>query len=330
MKKYLALLLLFWVLLANSGGCEPDAAMAASALPAALRAGEPSAVYMTTDISPRGLMNAYKALDRKPSGRVAVKVHTGELEKSNYLRPAFIRELVREVGGTLVECNTAYGGTRAETAMHRQIAKDHGFTAVAKMDIMDEKGSMILPVVGGTRLSTNYVGENFKNYDFFVVLSHFKGHRMGGFGGALKNISIGIASAKGKSWIHSGGKALSGLGGPNTEQNAFLEGMAEAAKSISDSLGNGERILYVNVMNRLSTVCDCSANPDEPDMHDIGILSSLDPVALDRACVDLIYAAPDGQSMINRIEERNGAYILTHAEKIGLGSRAYRLVSLDG
>jgi uncharacterized Fe-S center protein len=294
-------------------------------------------VYFTSDISPAGLMAAYEALGRTPSGRVAVKVHTGESEESNYLRPDFIKELVQLVDGTFVECNTAYGGTRAGTAMHRQLAIDHGFTAVADMDIMDADGSIALPVAvagGGHLKGENYVGENFTDYDFFLVLSHFKGHRMGGFGGALKNISIGIASSSGKSWIHSAGANKSGFSpGP---QDAFTESMAEAAKSISDALGGGERIMYINVMNNLSTICDCNAHPDNPSMHDIGILASLDPVALDQACVDLVYAAPDGRaevngfSMVSRIERQNGVHILEHAQAIGLGSRSYELVSIDG
>jgi len=284
-------------------------------------------VFITTDISPEGLMAAYEALDRAPSGNVAVKVHTGESEKSNHLRPDFIKELVQLVDGTIVECNTAYGGTRASTAMHMQIAKDHGFTDIADVDIMDADGSISLPVTGGTQLEENLVGSHFVNYDSFLVLSHFKGHRMGGFGGAIKNISIGIASSSGKALIHTAGESATSIMG--SDQDAFLESMAEAAKSVSDSLGNGERIMYISVMNRLSTVCDCNAAPPEPDMHDIGILASFDPVALDQACIDLIYAAPDGASMIEAVESRNGIHTLEHAEAIGLGSRAYELVNID-
>ena len=226
-----------------------------------------------------------------------------------------------------MECNTAYSGSRAETAMHRQVAKDHGFTAIAEVDIMDASGEMTLPVNGGKNLKENYVGKNFANYDFCIVLSHFKGHAMGGFGGAIKNASIGIASSGGKAWIHSAGASKTNPWGG--AQDPFLESMAEATKSVSDYLDNGKRILYINVMNHLSVDCDCDGNPAEPDMHDIGILSSLDPVALDQACVDLIYAAPDGKSLIERIESRNGTHTLAHAEAIGLGSRRYDLVSLD-
>jgi uncharacterized protein len=282
-----------------------------------------SKVYFTSDISPAGLMAVYKALGQQPTGKVAVKISTGEPPNSNYLRPALIKDLVQSVKGTIVESNTAYGGKRASTAVHKQTAKDHGFTDIAAVDILDENGSISLPVKGGSRLKENFVGANFKKYDYYVVLSHFKGHGMGGFGGAIKNISIGIASAEGKSWIHTAGKSKSGFSG---DQNAFLDSMAEAGKSVVDSL-NG-KILYVNVMNRLSVDCDCNGNPTAPDMHDIGILSSMDPVALDQACVDLVYAAPDGKSLIQRIESRNGKRTIDHAAEIGLGSKTYELIKL--
>ena len=282
-------------------------------------------VYMTADITPDGLMAVYEALGAElPDGNIAVKISTGE-NGSNYLRPELIGGLVQSVGGTIVECNTAYGGDRASTAYHMQLAEDHGYTAIAEVDIMDADGSMTLPVTGGTRLAENYVGSHFENYDYYVVLSHFKGHAMAGFGGAIKNISIGIASSDGKAHIHSGGTGGSMWGG---DQDAFLESMAEAGKSVADYLDGN--ILYINVMNRLSVDCDCDGNPAEPDMHDIGILASFDPVALDQACVDLVYAAEDGASLIQRIESRNWLLTLEHAEAIGLGSRTYRLVNIDG
>lgn len=281
-------------------------------------------VYMTTDISPEGLMAIYEALEWTPTGKVAVKISTGESENSNHLRPEFIKDLVQKVDGTIVECNTAYGGSRSSTAAHKQAAADRGYTAIAEVDIMDEDGSMTLPVVGGDNLTENYVGAHFSNYDSFLVLSHFKGHAMAGFGGAIKNISIGIASSSGKSHIHSGGTGGSMWGG---EQDAFLESMAEAGKSVADALDG--KIVYINVMNRLSVDCDCDANPAEPDMHDIGILASYDPVALDQACVDLVYAAEDGGKLVQRIESRNGIHTLEQAEKIGLGSREYQIVSID-
>ena len=283
-------------------------------------------VYMTREITPEGLMAVYQALQWEPQGRVAVKLSTGEPPASNYLRPELIAGLVQSLDGTIVECNTAYGGSRAETAMHYQVAEDHGFTAIADFQILDEDGSMTLPVQGGTRLSENYVGAAFEDYDSYLVLSHFKGHSMAGYGGAIKNISIGLGSSEGKAWIHSAGSSRTNPWGG--DQDAFLESMAEAGKSVSDYLG--DQIVYINVMNRLSVDCDCDGNPAEPDMHDIGILASTDPVALDQACIDLVYSAEDGQSLVNRIESRNGLHTLEHAQQIGLGSRSYELVSIDG
>ena len=283
-------------------------------------------VYMTRAVTPEGLMAVYQALQWEPQGRVAVKLSTGEPPASNYLRPELIAGLVQSLDGTIVECNTAYGGSRAETAMHYQVAEDHGFTAIADFQILDEEGSMTLPVQGGTRLSENYVGAAFEDYDSYLVLSHFKGHSMAGYGGAIKNISIGLGSSEGKAWIHSAGSSLTNPWGG--DQDAFLESMAEAGKSVSDYLG--DQIVYINVMNRLSVDCDCDGNPAEPDMHDIGILASTDPVALDQACIDLVYSAEDGQSLVNRIESRNGLHTLEHAQQIGLGSRSYELVSIDG
>ena len=283
-------------------------------------------VYMTQEITPEGLMAVYQALQWEPQGRVAVKLSTGEPPASNYLRPELIAGLVQSLDGTIVECNTAYGGSRAETAMHYQVAEDHGFTAIADFQILDEEGSMTLPVQGGTRLSENYVGAAFEDYDSYLVLSHFKGHSMAGYGGAIKNISIGLGSSEGKAWIHSAGSSRTNPWGG--DQDAFLESMAEAGKSVSDYLG--DQIVYINVMNRLSVDCDCDGNPAEPDMHDIGILASTDPVALDQACIDLVYSAEDGQSLVNRIESRNGLHTLEHAQQIGLGSRSYELVSIDG
>ena len=282
-------------------------------------------VYMTTEISPENLIAVYEALGVSPSGKIAVKLSTGE-PGSNYLRTDLIGDFVKSFENpTIVECNTAYGGSRSNTAMHYQVAEDHGYTSIADVDIMDENGSMTLTVEGGDNLTENYVGANFENYDYFIVLSHFKGHAMAGFGGAIKNISIGIASSEGKAHIHSGGTGGSMWSG---DQDAFLESMAEAGKSVVDYLDGN--ILYINVMNRLSVDCDCDSNPSEPDMHDIGILASLDPVALDQACIDLVYGAEDGQSLINRVESRNGLHTLEQAEKIGLGSREYQLVSIDG
>lgn len=286
-------------------------------------------VYMTSDVSAESLMNVYLSLDWQPTGETAVKLSTGEPPNSNYLRPELISDVVSYVDGTIVECNTAYGGQRSNTAMHYQLAEDHGFTEIAPFQILDENGSMSLPVDGGSKLSENFVGSAFENYDSYLVLSHFKGHSMAGYEGAIKNISIGFASSEGKGWIHSGGTSKTNIWGG--EQDAFLEAMAEAGKSVSDYLNNGQNIAYVNVMNRISVDCDCDGNPSEPDLHDIGILSSTDPVALDQACIDLIYEQKDGDgaSLVQRIESRNGLHTLEHAEEIGLGSRKYQLVIID-
>ena len=285
-------------------------------------------VYFASDISPEGLMAVYEALAWTPTGNVAVKLSTGEPPASNYLWPELIKDLVQSVNGTIVECNTAYGGSRASTAMHYQVAKDHGFTDIADFQILDENGSMTLQVSGGSVLTENYVGAAFADYNSYLILSHFKGHSMAGFGGAIKNISIGLGSSEGKAWIHSGGTSRTSAWGG--KQDAFLEAMAEAGKSVADYLGNGEGIVYVNVMNRLSVDCDCDGHPAEPDIHDIGILASTDPVALDQACIDLIYAQKDGDgaSLVNRIESKNGLHTLEHAEEIGLGNRAYELVDV--
>lgn len=285
-------------------------------------------VYMTSDISPDGLRAVYDALERTPEGNVAVKLSTGEAGNTHYLAPDLIKELVQSVDGTIVECNTAYSGRRISTEMHMEVAAEHGFTEIADVDIMDANGYISLPVSDGITLTENLVGENFINYDFYIVLSHFKGHEIAGYGGALKNISIGIASREGKNFIHSAGTSIYNFGSSAGRQD-FMNAMAEAGKSVSDYLGHGERILYINVMNHLSVDCDCDGYPADPDMADIGILASLDPVALDQACIDLVYAAEDGASLIARIESRKGTLVLEHAEEIGLGYRQYELVSVD-
>lgn len=285
-----------------------------------------STVYYLSDITPEAMVAIYEALEWSPTGQVAVKLSTGEPPNSNYLRPELIKDVVQGVNGTIVENNTAYGGSRAETAMHYQVAKDHGFNDIADVVILDENGSMSLPVEGGSVLSENLVGAHFADYDSYLVLSHFKGHAMAGFGGAIKNISIGLGSAEGKCLIHTGGKSnTSPWGG---DQTAFTESMAEAGKSVSDYLGNGERIVYINVMNRISIDCDCDGNPHEPDIHDIGILASSDPVALDQACIDIVSRAQGSESLMQRIDRQQGVHTLEHAEDIGLGSRSYQLVDI--
>lgn len=280
-------------------------------------------VFFTSDISPEGLEKVYGALDWEPSGNLAVKVSTGEPPASNYLRQDLIGDLVSSLDGTYVECMTAYGGQRSSAAMAKQVAADHGF---APFDLLDEDGSMILPVTTYTQISENYVGKDMADYDSMLVLSHYKGHAIAGFGGAIKNISIGLGSVEGKNLIHTGGKSHDRwLGG---DQTAFTESMAEAASSVQDYYG--DRIVYINVMNRLSIDCDCDGNPSEPDIHDIGILASHDPVAIDQACYDLILQADGNESFVDRVESRNGLHTLEHAEEIGLGSRTYELVKVDG
>ncbi len=299
------------------------------AAPAADIKTEKAVVYFTKDISPKGLAAAYEALKWQPHGKTAVKLSTGEPPASNYLRPELIKDLVQKVNGTIVECNTAYGGARSETKKHYEVIKEHGFDAIAPVQILDEKGSMSIKIEGGRRIKEDYVGAAFKDYDSYLVLSHFKGHAMAGFGGALKNISIGLASSMGKCWIHSGGTSTVSMW--DGEQIAFLEAMAEAAKGVSDYMGGSKGMAYINVMNRLSVDCDCNGHPAEPELKDIGILSSLDPVALDQACLDLVYAQKDkdGKSLVARIHERQGSVTVQHAEELGLGTTSYELVSLD-
>ena len=286
-------------------------------------------VYMFKEISPENLVKIYEALGREVTGKVAVKLSTGEPGGHNFLQPALIKDLVQKVKGTIVECNTAYGGGRADTENHLKAAKDHGFTAIAPVDIMDAEGEVALPVKGGKHLKEDFVGSHYLNYDFTVVLSHFKGHAMGGFGGAIKNISIGIASSAGKAWIHSAGKTKGNPWGNLPPQDDFLESMAEAAKAIIDHCG--DKILYISVANNLSVDCDCDSSPEDPKMGDIGILASLDPVALDKACTDLVRASEDHGKihLIERIDSRNGMHTLEYGEKIGLGSQKYELVKLD-
>lgn len=289
-------------------------------------------VYYIKDITPQSIVKVYEALGRKAEGdKVGVKISTGESNKSNHLDTALIAEFVRLVNGTFVECNTAYAGNRNSTQAHLRTAKEHGYTDLAGIDILDADGEIELPVNGGKHLTKDIVGKNINNYDFMVVLSHFKGHMMGGFGGALKNISIGLASSAGKSYIHSGGKTtcVDSVWSSLAEQPVFIESMAEAAKAITDHYG--DNILYINVANRLSVDCDCDGDPEAPAMADLGVLASLDPVALDRACVDMVANSndPGKDKLMERINTRLGTLILDHAEELGMGSQKYRLVTIE-
>lgn len=285
-------------------------------------------VYFTKEITPASLVKIYDTLGFMATGKVGVKISTGEPPKSNYLRADLIGDLVKKVNGTIIECNTAYGGPRSESAMHKQVAKDHGYTDIADVDIMDEEGELDIPVVGGKRLTKLITGSHIKNYDSVLVLSHFKGHQMAGYGGAIKNIGIGMSSASGKVLVHTAGTKTTGSIWYD-KQDDWLEALAEMVKGMSDYYDNGKKMTYINVMNRISIDCDCNGNPAEPDIHDIGILASNDPVALDQACLDLVYKADGRESLVNRIKQQHGEHTLEHAVEIGLGSRQYELVSID-
>ncbi len=313
MKKLLILLFLGTIFLA------------AASLSAA--AEDASVVYFTSDITAAGLVKIYEALNWTPSGKVAVKISTGEPPASNYLRPELIGDLVRLLDGTIVECNTAYGGARASAAMHKQVAADHGFTAIAPFDLLDEEGEVEWPVTGGVRLNRAIVGSHAENYSDWVILSHFKGHQMAGYGGAIKNVAIGMSSPSGKVYVHTAGTKTGGSIW-YSDQDAWIEALPEMVSGVVDHVG-ADHIIYINVMNRLSVDCDCNGYPAEPDIHDIGILASTDPVALDQACIDLVYQAEGNASLVRRIEQQHGIHALEHGEEIGLGSRTYELVSID-
>ena len=332
MKKVLSAVLLLLPLLVSCGGTKNGKSNQTQSDSTATV----PVVYMTKNISPEGLVKVYEALGREAKGRVAVKISTGEPGGHNFLQPALIADLVKKVDGTIVECNTAYGGRRSTTEEHLKAAREHGFFDIADVDIMDSEGEIHIPVKDSTHIKYDIVGSHLANYDFMINLAHFKGHAMGGFGGVLKNQSIGVASANGKAYIHTAGvvQTPEELWGHIDNQDGFLESMAAAAQAVHDYFGNGERILYINVMNNLSVDCDCDAHPADPKMKDIGILSSLDPVALDQACLDLVFSVKpsdgdDNGPLIERIRSRHGTHTVDYAEQIGLGSRKYSLVSID-
>jgi hypothetical protein len=282
-----------------------------------------SKVYFTKEISSESVIALYEALGVSLPGKVAVKVHSGEVGNQNFIRPAFWKPMVDHVHGTIVECNTAYGGKRDSTEDHWETMKLHGWTEIAPVDIMDAEGELELPVEGGKRIQVNYVGSHLTNYDSMLVLSHFKGHPMGGFGGALKNISIGIASSHGKAYIH-------GAGEPEkiwtADHDSFLESMADAAESVVKHFGG--KMVFINVMCNMSVDCDCCAVAEDPKIGDIGVLASLDPIALDQACLDLVYGSddPGKGDLIERIESRNGVHTVEAAAALGFGSREYELI----
>lgn len=289
-------------------------------------------VYFTKEITPEAVVLMYKALGVTLPGKVAVKVHSGEEGNQNFLRPEFMRPMIEHVGGTVVECNTAYDGARNESAKHLELLKKHGWSSCFKVDLLDEEGpDLALPIENGKVIKTNYVGKNLTNYDSLLVLSHFKGHPMGGFGGALKQLSIGCASSAGKANIHSGGYTLdqSILWNHCAPQDQFLEAMADAASSVV-AMFKG-KTAYISVMCNLSVDCDCCSVAEDPCMKDIGIIASLDPVALDQACMDKIYAAKDdpGQKhFLERVETRHGMHTIEAAEVLGVGSTKYELIEI--
>ena len=287
---------------------------------------EKAKVFFTKEITPETMIKMYKALGVELPGKVAVKVHSGEVGNQNFIRPSFMKPMVDHVKGTIVECNAAYEGKRNTTDAHWETMKLHGWTDIAPVDIMDEEGEMELPVPEGKRIQVNYVGAHLANYYSMLVLSHFKGHPMGGFGGALKNISIGIASSHGKAYIHGSGKPEEIWTG---DHDSFLESMADADKSIVKHFG--DKIAFINVMRNMSVDCDCVAKAADPCMKDIGILASLDPVALDQACIDMVYQSddPGKAELIERIESRNGTLTIKAAEAVGVGTREYELVNVD-
>ena len=292
---------------------------------------EKAKVYFTKEVSKEALIKVYEALNKELKGKVAVKLHSGEDGNQNYVRPEFVKPLIDKVNGTVVECNTAYNGARNTTEKHKKLMEKHGWTKYFDVDIMDAKEDLKLDVEGGTVLKENYVGKNIENYDSMLVLSHFKGHPMGGFGGAVKQLSIGCASTKGKCYIHTAGKSLDPekLWDNLPEQDRFLESMADAAKSVVKYFD--VNMAFVNIMCNLSVDCDCCAVAEDPCMKDIGTLASLDPVALDQACIDLIYNSSDKgrDHFVERVESRHGVHTIEAAEKIGVGTREYELINID-
>ena len=292
---------------------------------------EKAKVYFTKEITPEKVVEVYEALNKELEGKVAVKVHSGEAGNQNYLHPEFMRPMIERVNGTVVECNTAYDGARNTTEKHKKLIEDHGWTKYFNVDLMDAEGDdLVLDIPEGKNINRNYVGKNLANYDSMLVLSHFKGHPMGGYGGALKQLSIGVASSHGKSYIHC-------IGNENgtfeemfqVDQTKFLEAMAEAASSVVKYFkGNA---VYINVMCNMSVDCDCCAVAEDPCMKDIGILASLDPVALDEACLDLVYNSddPGRDHLVERIETRNGRHTVDYAAEIGVGTKAYEIINID-
>ena len=334
-KKHLTLLAAALVLVTACGS--------RNAKKAESPASGPAVVYFTEDITPESLVKIYEALGREATGRVAIKISTGEMGGNNYLKPELIAGLVKKVNGTIVECNTAYAGQRMTTEDHLKVIEAHGFTAIAPVDIMDAEGDIKIPVKDDKWIEYDLVGSHIANYDFMINLAHFKGHAMGGFGGVLKNASIGVASRDGKAYIHSAGKTedynqlWSNLpeGWDQSPENntPFIEAMSAAAQAVHEYFDGGKKILYISVMNNISIDCDCDANPHDPTISDIGIAASLDPVALDKFCLDQVFNLPedennDTKALLERISQRHGTRIVYRGEETGLGTTEYTVVNL--
>lgn len=290
---------------------------------------EKSKVYFTSEITPESVVRIYETLGVKLDGNVAVKLHSGEKGNQNYIRPEFVRAIVEKVNGTVVECNTAYGGERNSTEKHKKLIEEHGWTKYFNVDIMDADGNDLeIDIPNGKVIQKNYLGKNIKNYDSMLILSHFKGHPMGGYGGALKQLSIGCASSEGKAWIHSAGvtKDQEKLWDNLPEQDKFLEAMADAASSVHNMFKG--KIVYINVMCNMSVDCDCCAVAENPCMNDIGVLASTDPIALDQACIDLIYNSSDSgkEHFIERVERQNGVHTIEASSELEFGVRDYEMI----
>ncbi len=293
---------------------------------------EKSKVYFTKEITPESVVKMYETLGVNLPGKVAVKLHSGEQGNQNYIRPEFVKAIVEKVNGTVVECNAAYEGARNSTEKHKELIKEHGWTKYFDVDIMDAEGpDVVFEIPNGKVIKENFVGKDIEKYDSMLVLSHFKGHPMGGYGGALKQLSIGCASSYGKSWIHSAGqtKDQTKVWDNLPEQNKFLEAMADAASSVVKHFG--KNIVFINVMCNLSVDCDCCAVAEDPCMKDIGILASTDPIAIDQACIDLVYNSKDlgRDHFVERVERQNGIHTIEAASELGFGTRDYELINID-
>lgn len=292
---------------------------------------EKAIVYFTKEITEESLVKIYEKLGIELKGNVAVKLHSGEEGNQNYLKPEFVKDIITRVGGTVVECNTAYDGARNTTEKHKKLMTSHGWDKYYKVDIMDSEKDITLDIPNGHVINKDYVGSHLDNYDSMLVLSHFKGHPMGGYGGALKQLSIGVASSRGKVYIHTAGKTTDAnkLWDNLPEQDKFLEAMADAASTVHNKFqGN---IAYINVMKNMSVDCDCCAVAEDPCMKDIGVLASLDPIAIDKACIDLVYNSsdPGRDHLVERIDSRHGTHILKDADKLGFGTTDYELINID-